>query len=248
MRQQRGLHMLFAAAVAVAAVGLISGVESSGREVASYRRVEAPSPDVVEARSYRDMRAKQYGPNAALPAAWWRELAAKDAAAELPRAGTPAERAAALAERDGRRAYEGAPPTIPHAVDQLAAPACLTCHDRGLAIAGKHAPPMSHTPQASCLQCHVVAVDPRIAAPAVAAPETSFVGLRRAGGGAQAWTGAPPVIPHPTWMRERCESCHGPRGRQGLRTPHPGQQSCQQCHAPSATFDQRSAGRRGATP
>ena len=31
------------------------------------------------------------------------------------------------------------------------------------------------------------------------------------------YAGAPPVIPHPTWMRERCESCHGPRGRQGLR-------------------------------
>jgi cytochrome c-type protein NapB len=125
---------------------------------------------------------------------------------------------------------------------------CLVCHDRGMAIAGKHAPPMSHDAKASCLQCHVVGSDPRIAAPVVAAPETSFAGLRRSGGGAQAWTGAPLVIPHPTWMRERCDSCHGPRGRQGLRTPHPGQQSCQQCHAPSAAFDQRNLGPGGATP
>lgn len=247
MREQRGLHLVFAAAIAVAAVGLISGVESSGREVASYRRVEAPSPEVVEARSYRDMRARQYGPNAALAPTWWRELAAKDAI-EPARAGTPEERAAALVERDQRRAYEGAPPTIPHAVDQLAVPACLVCHDRGMTLAGKHAPPMSHTTHASCLQCHVVAVDPRIAAPAVAAPDNAFVGLRRAGGGAQAWTGAPPVTPHPTLMRERCDSCHGPRGRQGLRTPHPGQQSCQQCHAPSAAFDQRGGPPGGARP
>lgn len=245
MKDQRGLHLLFAAAIAVAAVGLISGVERTGREVESYRRVEAASPEVVEARSYRDMRAKQYGPNAALATTWWRELAAKDAV-EAARAGTPEERAAALAARDERRAYEGAPPTIPHAVDQLAVPACLVCHDRGMAIAGKHAPPMSHDAHASCLQCHVVGSDPRIAAPVVAAPETSFAGLRRSGGGAQAWTGAPPVIPHPTWMRERCDSCHGPRGRQGLRTPHPGQQSCQQCHAPSAAFDQRNLGPGGA--
>lgn len=239
MSERRGLELVAVAAVTIAAVGLISGVEGSRREVAASQRADADAPQAVEARSYRDMRTRSYGPNAALPAAWWAELARHDQPAEPPRAATTGERAAALTVRDQRRAYEGAPPTIPHAVDQLAVPACLLCHDTGRTLAGKLAPPMSHTIHASCLQCHVVDADPRPGAAAVAIAASSFDGLRRRGGGGRAWTGAPPVVPHPTLMRERCASCHGPRGRQGLRTPHPGQQSCPQCHAPSAAYDQR---------
>jgi cytochrome c-type protein NapB len=47
------------------------------------------------------------------------------------------------------------------------------------------------------------------------------------------------VIPHPTHMRENCESCHGVAGPHGLRTPHAERQSCTQCHAPDAKLDRR---------
>ncbi len=247
MTEPRGWHLVFVAALAVAAVGLIAGVERSGRVVVPVRGTVSTEQTPVEARSYRDLRERSYGPNATLSPSWWaglRMLGAREPA----RAATPAERTAALAERDARRAYEGAPPTIPHAIDQLAVPACLACHERGVTIAGRRAPPMSHDVQASCVQCHVVATDPRSALAVVTVPASTFVGLRRAGGGAQAWAGAPPVVPHPTWMRERCESCHGPGGRQGLRTPHPAQSSCQQCHAPSAAFDQRAVRPSGGAP
>jgi cytochrome c-type protein NapB len=56
--------------------------------------------------------------------------------------------------------------------------------------------------------------------------------------GVRAYTGAPPEIPHSTWMRETCLACHGGTGAEGLRTRHPQRQSCTQCHAPSAGLNQ----------
>jgi cytochrome c-type protein NapB len=99
---------------------------------------------------------------------------------------------------------------------------------------------MSHPRRDSCLQCHVVAADPRplLGAEPPPPPATAFAGLppRR---GDRAWAGAPPAIPHATWMRERCTSCHGPLGALGMRSTHPWRASCEQCHAPSAALDQR---------
>ncbi|MEZ4401158.1 MAG: nitrate reductase cytochrome c-type subunit [Kofleriaceae bacterium] len=238
-RARRGLHLWFAAAAATGAVGLVAGVEGSRRVVDQPIADTAAVPDAVptEARSYRDLRNRAFGPNAGLAEAWWRTVAPPTD--EAPRPTTPADRAAALAQRAARRAFEGAPPVIPHEVDQLAAPACLACHEHGVAIGGRIAPPMSHPAHASCLQCHVVADDPRPGAVTPPAPATTFVGLRPSGGGTRAWAGAPPTIPHSTWMRDECASCHGPRGRLGLQTPHPGQVSCRQCHASSAVADQR---------
>jgi cytochrome c-type protein NapB len=247
----RGLEIGVVAAVAVAAVGLWSGVESSSREVASYRARGAPSPAPVApaARSYRDMRVTSYGPNAGLPVEWWKTLRGGDPDLFAPMAPqTPEARAAALARRAGRRAFDGAPPAVPHAVDQIAVPACVACHGGGVTVAGIAAPVMSHPPHDSCLQCHVTAADPRPGAVTPAAPDSSFVGLAAPGGGERAWDGAPPTIPHPTWMRERCDSCHGTRGLHGVRSTHPWRQVCTQCHAPSATLDQRPPVATGAAP
>jgi cytochrome c-type protein NapB len=68
--------------------------------------------------------------------------------------------------------------------------------------------------------------------------ETAFVGVYRAGPGERANPGAPPTIPHHTWMRENCNSCHGLVTRPGTRTTHPWLTNCTQCHAPSAAHDQ----------
>jgi hypothetical protein len=53
----------------------------------------------------------------------------------------------------------------------------------------------------------------------------------------RAYDGAPPTIPHHTWMRENCTSCHGLVTRPGTRTTHPWLTNCTQCHAPSAALD-----------
>ena len=243
-----------AVALAVAGVGLLAGVRGTGREVSSQRYARRAAEVVAagDARSYADLRRRMTGPNAALPARWWEGLPTGDVLAPVVQ--TAAEREQALARRASRRAYDGAPPTVPHAIDQLDVPACLRCHERGARIATLVAPRMSHAVMSSCVQCHVVSEDPRatdpgapasaIAATGPALPplvvaDSAFVGLPAPRGGERAWPGAPPTIPHTTWMRERCDSCHGVWGAQGVKSTHPWRASCTQCHAPAAALDQR---------
>jgi nitrate reductase (cytochrome), electron transfer subunit len=239
VKLDRGLQMslVVVAAGAVALVGLVAGVEGTGREVSAYVAAQPPETEAPEARSYADMRARMYGPNAAVHATWFEQLGRPDLFAPVVQ--TPADREAARARRATRRAYDGAPPVIPHPIDQLATTACLSCHEHGAVVSTRTAPRMSHEPRANCVQCHVTADDPRPGVDTPPAPETTFVGLAAPGAGARAWTGAPPTIPHTTWMRERCDSCHGVLGAVGMKTTHPWRQSCTQCHAPSAVLDQR---------
>lgn len=70
--------------------------------------------------------------------------------------------------------------------------------------------------------------------------ESDFVPLAFGGRGATAWKGAPPVVPHRGFLRERCDSCHGVSGALGLRTPHADRQSCVQCHVFDEDLDQGS--------
>ena len=64
-----------------------------------------------------------------------------------------------------------------------------------------------------------------------------FDGVAAPTEGARAWLGAPPVVPHTTWMRNDCLACHGPNGWPGMETTHPWRQNCLQCHAPSSALD-----------
>ncbi len=139
---------------------------------------------------------------------------------------------AALAARGKTRAYDGAPPTIPHPIDHSSTgAACLSCHATGVQIEGKTAPVMSHQLLASCTQCHVsTAPDLRGGVVAVA---NSFVGIGSSGPGKRAWPGAPPRVPHDINMRGECSSCHGVTGKPGLRTTHPERGNCTQCHVAS---------------
>src|SRR5690606_28103466 len=115
------------------------------------------------------------------------------------------------ASRAERRAYDGAPPIVPHAIDERGAPACLACHEGGMRIDNRTAPAMSHEAFTSCLQCHAGPGErarQSTLAPSVATT-SSFVGLPSPTHGERAHAGAPPTIPHRTFMRERCASCHG---------------------------------------
>lgn len=155
---------------------------------------------------------------------------------------SPGTREEALAARAARRAYDGAPPTIPHPIRQDAAPECLTCHDDGMQLRGHHAVPMSHREMTSCTQCHVVSQPPMPGAglpPDPRAVPNGFVGMASPEAGPRAWSIAPPQIPHRTWLRERCDSCHGENGRNGMQTPHPYRDSCTQCHTAPAEVDMR---------
>ena len=142
----------------------------------------------------------------------------------------------ALAIRESNRAFNGAPPTVPHPIDQFSNQSCMVCHGVGLSLESLRIPKMSHQYLENCTQCHVEAMSRDL--PEREFSGTTFVGLPAPTGGPRAFPNAPPQIPHSTWMRSSCMSCHGPTGQFGIRTTHPWRSNCQQCHAPSSLLDQ----------
>jgi len=140
------------------------------------------------------------------------------------------------AVRAGRRAYDGAPPTIPH--DDFGM-SCAACHDAegmpvgdvGFAPASPHEGTSRAGATARCRQCHVFVTGTGLFV------GSDYVGLAQdlhAGG--RATPGAPPTIPHRILMRENCLACHaGPGARENIRTSHPERTRCRQCHVPVTT-------------
>ncbi|MBI3857364.1 MAG: hypothetical protein HY293_16880 [Planctomycetes bacterium] len=135
--------------------------------------------------------------------------------------------------RAARRAYDGAPPVIPHPSFNMA---CISCHtdqgifipDVGLAPATPHLETPGLGRASNCRQCHVFRETE------TAWAESSFEGraqdLRR---GTRMYPHAPPVIPHAVFMREACAACHaGPAAREELRCSHPERLRCGKCHVP----------------
>lgn len=228
--------------VSVAVVGYFTGLQAPMKVTArsSQRAVRhlpdtalvTPNVGVVPATHYADM--------AALSAARrpHTQLASLKSAVE-PLAEIridPQEKLTALQQRSQNRAFNGAPPTIPHAIDQLSDASCVACHKEGVLTKSLRIARMSHAFLTNCTQCHVESRARHM--PGTVFRENTFAGLPAPTAGPRAFPGAPPQVPHSTWMRSDCMSCHGYEGRHGLRTTHPWRNSCQQCHAPSATMEQ----------
>lgn len=266
-------QVVLVGALAVALSGFLAGmaqvgeVRSTGADapgaIAPGDARHAPRPgaptrgreDVAPAPRYRDIAPRAWGPNATFRTRLPAErpgTPGPSARSGEGRAGAGREgedRALALLARAQRRAYDGAPPVIPHPVDPVSVLACNTCHEHGLAVGDVIAPRMPHAPYASCTQCHAPGAASELAAAAPGgaparwspAPEPAPLGQRNGFRGLEGaprervWPGAPPVIPHATWMRDDCLSCHGPLGHAPLRTSHPERVSCTQCHAPRAS-------------
>ncbi len=148
-----------------------------------------------------------------------------------------AARMRSMEQRATLRAYEGAPPVIPHAIADLNIQSCRSCHAQGLRAGDKIAKMVSHTYLTNCTQCHVEAAGPLLGNDPLL--PNSFHGFRSSGyGGTRAWAGAPPVMPHTTFMRTNCVSCHGEHGYDGWRPDHLSRTNCVQCHVLAAEFDQ----------
>ena len=242
------LTMVLAAVVGVALIGFVRATSASDYDLHGPLSTVSETvhhADVQTARPYWEMRLSP-------PAGGLADLDGDLARLRdhMPSRTDGLDRQTTLAEdldtRAERRAYHGAPPVIPHPVRQASAGECLSCHEDGLRIGDRRASQYPHVELASCTQCHAMAVpnapfdnpaDPR-------AVENAFVGEPAPTEGPR-WTGiAPPSIPHDTFMRERCDSCHGVNGRDALRTPHNDRQNCEQCHAPQADEQWRPGGRR----
>jgi nitrate reductase (cytochrome), electron transfer subunit len=172
---------------------------------------------------------------------WQNHLDTLDSVPDAPPTTPPteAERAQARGARSVNRAYEGAPPTIPHPIEQISSASCLACHGEGARVKDRIATKISHPHWSNCTQCHAPASAPLDSTLNWALAGNTFSGSEPPGPGARAYEGAPPQIPHTTWMRNDCASCHGPKGLPALRTTHPERPNCMQCHAPSAELDQR---------
>jgi cytochrome c-type protein NapB len=229
-RLRRFIPLMAVVGISLAAVGYLVGLREPARPARAAAvesgHADAHAPPAV---SYSELRSHKLGPNAH----WHPSLF--DMKSDRPGPFDPVLRSdelkqAALADRAKNRAYDGAPPTIPHPVSVQSAAGCLACHGEGIKVGDRVASKMSHQVMSNCTQCHVE----QSTVPA----DTGFAGLFRSGPGERANPAAPPTIPHRTWLRQDCTSCHGTLTRPGTRTTHPWLTNCTQCHAPNAALDQ----------
>jgi cytochrome c-type protein NapB len=251
-RHRASRRVLLAVLVTAAVSGYFMGLRQTRSQVSLTRPMELSSAQAgqvgagkgdstPEIASYSEVNRKRSGPNAG-----WRSdlhLLASPPRLALTTNAPPEFRAAAVTQRQARRAFDGAPPVVPHPITQDSSAACLVCHGSGLAVKDRAASKISHAHFGNCTQCHVPAGGPQIPTGDTGLREAlsgnSFTGFAAFGPGRRAWPGAPPMIPHATQMRSDCLSCHGPGGLYGLRTPHVERLLCTQCHVPDARLDQR---------
>jgi cytochrome c-type protein NapB len=230
----RLVAVLGAVVLAVALIGLVTGTAPSTYRAKRPPARERPAPGLVPpARTHAELEKRPWGTDP-VSSGWLESWAIAERAApstELPPDARPPVDEA-LRARAARRAYDGAPPVVPHPVRAGGAAECLACHAEGFALGGRRANRVPHTTYASCTQCHVSSSASFASLPPnpAALVDTRWQGLASPSQGREAYPGAPPEVPHPTRMREQCESCHGPEGRAALRTPHPERRSCLQCH------------------
>ncbi len=217
------------------------GVRSRFQQTGNTNSGPIPA-DLPNAPKYKEIAKTAWKANRD----WHFTLADLPHATEPPKLGAadPAESAAAVERRKNLRAYDGAPPVIPHAIDTISTAACASCHGAGenKVIGGKRPAEMSHPWITNGTSCHVPSNGLRQVTEAPEArllADNSFSGKPSPGKGTRAYAGAPPTMPHQVWMRQNCMACHGPGREQAIRTSHPERRNCLQCHAPNSAFDNR---------
>lgn len=240
-------------AVLLLIVGMtaVSGVFVGMRQTASQRPggklfITTPAEpldpiNTIPAPKYRDISESQWLANAD----WKFTLEQLPRTGETREASTPLtapELLDILEARASNRAFDGAPPTIPHDIRSISSKACVVCHspEADLKIGDKRPAAMSHPYYANCTQCHVPGDGLRqLTANERLRVESAFAGRKTQGQGTRAYPGAPPTLSHPVFMRQNCMSCHGPSRPNAIRTSHPQRRNCLQCHAPDADLDNR---------
>ena len=247
-RQHRRLLAVLLLVICMAAIsGVFVGMRHTMTSAANS------APEIHEPVAPDDLQGCQLAPkyNSIPEAKWLANENWKFTIDQLPRAQdlrkpqdtmTAKEVLEALKGRSERRAYDGAPPTVPHEINMISSKSCVVCHGQESTplIGGKRPATMSHPYFANCTQCHVPAdglrkltEDDRLWV------DSKFKGKNRSGPGSRAYPGAPPTMPHKVFMRQNCMSCHGPSRPNAIRSSHPQRQNCLQCHAQNAQFDNR---------
>ena len=133
-----------------------------------------------------------------------------------------------------RRAFDGAPPVIPHEIfDEkgFGGKGCLACHAEGeyVPFLKTYAPVVPHPELVNCKQCHVAREKVALFR------ATVFAAAKPPAIHGSAMPGSPPPIPHTLDMRNNCLACHGgPSAPKEIRTTHPNRVNCRQCHVAGA--------------
>ena len=138
-----------------------------------------------------------------------------------------------LEEYYSNRMYYGAPPFIPHPIQDemtLGGKDCLKCHQNGGFVNefDAFAPVAPHPEKVNCRQCHAAVNTESLFRPTHwDEDKRTPVSIHN-----QALPGSPPTIPHALDMRKDCLSCHaGPSAPEEIRVTHPERVNCRQCHA-----------------
>lgn len=229
---------LFGVALAIVLGAAVTGFFAGTRQNPSTSMAAPPSPqvafsgEVLPGETYLERRARRHGPSSKVTSSL------DQLRGGGPKIGDPVTvsregQEQAVAKRAETRGYDGAPPVVPHPIDEQSAHSCITCHQQGLWVEGRRAPVMSHPFLDNCTACHVPSAPRHFGDERPL--DNFFVGLASTGPGERAWKDAPPTVPHSVYMRETCVACHGLNGVPGLRTSHPELTSCSQCHAPATT-------------
>ena len=238
---RRVAAMLSVIVFSVAITGFFIGLQSPGH-VASRHEDEKPAPEkpsthdqVSPATEYRDLpslRAKRHIRSEAVASL----LVESRPNPAVPIIISEQDKTESLSQRQHNRAFNGAPPTVPHKTEGMSIESCAICHTAGTRSTSLRIPAMSHPSMPNCLQCLVESQSEALAP--MNPVDNLFAGLPAPRQGVRAFTGAPPQIPHSTWMRDNCLACHGPSGLKGIQTTHPWRANCRQCHPPAWHLDQ----------
>lgn len=142
------------------------------------------------------------------------------------------------------RAYEGAPPAIPHPVLKSGAHYCLNCHSKGtvfekdaeiLGTKNAVAKISPHPTWVNCLQCHVPQNDVALF------HKNKFKTFRLAHVKKETIAGeepVPPQMPHHMQNRENCVVCHLSKTADPSIIPKHGmRESCEACHMTPESLD-----------
>ncbi len=164
---------------------------------------------------------------------------------------SPIESEKRLRDYYKNRAYDGAPPLIPHPLlseKGIGGKTCLQCHTSGGYVDRfkAFAPITPHPDLLNCNQCHV----PKKTTNLFVASQFERSAPKRIGSGVL--DGSPPPIPHDFQVRGSCLSCHGsPAAPKEIRVSHPERVNCLQCHAPTnnrqITWVRKSVEEKGGT-
>ena len=127
--------------------------------------------------------------------------------------------------RASLRAYDGAPPVIPHEVATNLYRRCLYCHKTGKNLGDDTAKATPHPEMKNCLQCHVEQITDDLFM------KNDFEPFRIRGSLPGKNPAGPPRITHRLQLRENCEACHlSESAPEAIKPRHGARPHCVQCH------------------